>query len=76
MAHRTFALDHIVVPPTNAGALEEAGIGEVAHDALNRTLCDPDVLSNVPEADGGILSDAQQDLSVVGEEGPAVFGVT
>jgi hypothetical protein len=65
-----------VVPPTDAGSLEKTGLGEVGHDALNGTLCDPDVIGDVAKADVRILSDAQQDLGVVGEEGPTVLGVT
>jgi hypothetical protein len=76
MPHRTVALDQIVVPPTNAGALEKTSLGKVGHDALNGTLCDPDVLGDVAKADVGILSDAQQDLGVVREKGPTVLGVT
>jgi hypothetical protein len=76
VAHRAVALDHVVVPPTDAGPLEKTGLGEVGHDALNGTLCDPDVPGDVPKADVGILSDAQQDLGVVSEKRPTVLGVT
>jgi hypothetical protein len=72
MAHRSLAPDHVVVPAADASSLEEAGLGEVGHDPLNCTLGDPDVFGEVAKAHVRIPGDTQQNLSVVGEECPAL----
>jgi hypothetical protein len=73
MAHLTVALDHVTVPAPDAGSLQEASLGEIGHDPLNRPLCDPDALGDLSETHVGVLRDTQQDLGVVSEERPTML---
>ncbi|MEH3055355.1 MAG: hypothetical protein PGN13_15355 [Patulibacter minatonensis] len=51
-------------------AIEVVGLDEVGHDPLRRALGDPDALGDVAHADVGIAGDADDDVRVVGQEGP------
>jgi hypothetical protein len=63
-------IDPVVVAPALADDLEVAGRLEFGDDALDRSFGDADALGNVPYAEVWLGGDREQDMSVVGEEGP------
>jgi hypothetical protein len=68
--HRVLAIDRVVISASDALDLHVAGIDELGEDPLGRALGDPNVLGDLAQADIGRLRDAEEDLSVVGEERP------
>jgi len=62
--------DRVAVAATDPLALDVLRRDEVLHDAMRRTLRDPDEVADVPQPHVRILRDAQQDLPVVRQERP------
>jgi hypothetical protein len=62
--------DRVMVTPAHPAALQVAGFDEVYDDPLRRPLRDPDVLSEVPQPDIGVLRNGEKHLSMVRQEGP------
>ena len=52
-------------------ALDEARLYEVGEDLLSGSFGDSDLVSDVSEADVGVVGEAEQHLGVVGDELPA-----
>lgn len=70
VSHRVLLVDGVAVAAPDALGLHVAGFDELGEDALGRAFGDADALGHVTEPDLGVLGDAQEDLGVVGEEGP------
>ena len=70
MAHGKVRIDLVVVASPDAGALHVAGVDEVGDDGLGGTFGDPDPSRDVTSPDARVLSHADQDVPVVGEERP------
>src|SRR5205085_791756 len=68
---RTVGLDRVVAAAGTAFARDEAGGGEVADDAVDGALGDPDRLAELAQPDPRVLRDAEQHQGVVGEKRPA-----
>jgi len=73
-AKRPLSVDLVVVPPAVACPLYVAFLHEVGHDGLGGTLGDPHSGSDVAPTDAGIAGDADQNMTVIGQECPAVPG--
>jgi hypothetical protein len=71
MAHQAFPIDEVLVSPADAAPLEKSGVDKLGDDSLDRSFGDPDLLRDVSEADSRVSRDANQNLGVVGDEGPA-----
>lgn len=70
MAEPKLRLDAIGVAASLLFDDEIAGFNELPDDLLNHPLCDPDHQGDFSQANLGVTVDAQQDVGVVGEEGP------
>lgn len=64
-------LDRVVVTAAVARAGYVAGGGEFDDDSVGGAFSDPDRPADLAQADPGVVSDAEEDLRVVGEKGPA-----
>ena len=62
--------DRVRVPATLARAREVAPDHELDDDAVDGPLSDADRLSDFAQADAGVLGDADEHPSVVGQERP------
>lgn len=71
MTHRPIDAKAIVRAPADTLAREVAAGFEVAHDSQRRALGDADAGGDVPDPCVGLGGEAQQDMGVVREEGPA-----
>ena len=67
-------LDLVAVPPPVARAREVARVLELDDDALHGALGDPYLLGDVPDPAIRIPGDAQEDVRVIGQEGPRNLG--
>jgi len=77
VAHVHVRVDSVLISSSFARSLDVSGFGEVGEDPLGRALGDPDLRGDIshPDVRGG--GDAEEHLSVVGEESPGVtFGFT
>ena len=63
-------LDLIPVPPALFGLDQVARLSEVGHDPMGSALGDAQAGRNVAQAHVGVVGDAQQRPSVVGQEIP------
>ena len=70
VAQRTIRIDLIVVAAPDPGSLHIALLHEVRNDRLGGTLGDPDPHGDVTAANAVVNRDADEDVTVVGEEGP------
>ena len=70
VAQRTIRIDFIVVTASDPGSLHIALLHEVGDDRLGGALGDPDPGGNVPAANAVVKRDADEDVAMVGEEGP------
>lgn len=73
VSHGVFAVDGVAVASSDTDGLYVAGFDEVGEDALGCALGDADVFGDVAEPDVGCVGEAQEDLGVVGEEGPGLW---
>jgi len=65
-------MNSILVAPTNAFGRDVTFGVEVSHDALGGTFGDADADGHIAEAHFRIGRQAEEDVSVIGEEGPVV----
>ena len=72
MPQRQLAVDHVVVAPAVAFAVDDAGVLEFADDPLHGALGDAHPLGHLADADVRFLGQAQEHVAVVAEEGPHV----
>jgi hypothetical protein len=72
VSHRMFAVDGVVVASSDAGSLYVAGFDEFGHDALGCAFGNAHVVGDVAESDVGGVGQAEENLGVVGEEGPGL----
>jgi hypothetical protein len=72
MAHVGVGIDPILVSAPVALSVDVARLNEVGEDPLRGSFGDPDLLSDLAEPDVRSSGDAEEDLSVVGEEPPGV----
>lgn len=72
VSHYVFAVDGVAVATSDADGRHVASFDEVGEDALGCAFGDADVFRHVAEADVGRVGEAQEDLGVVGEEGPGL----
>ena len=72
VAHGVFVVDGVVVASSDADFLDVSGFDQVGEDALGCTLGDADAFGDVAESDVVCLGEAEEDLGVVGEEGPGL----
>ncbi len=70
VAQRPLGVDFVHVPPAHALPGDVAGLYQVAHDALGGSLGDAHPLGDFAQAYARVTRDAEQDVAVVGEEGP------
>ena len=70
VSHGVFATDGVVAASSDADCLYVASCDEVGEDALGCAFGDADVFGDVSESDVGRVGEAEEDLGVVGEEGP------
>jgi len=59
-------VDEVGIAATRALACDVAGIGELGDDAVGGSFGDPDALTDVAQADPGLIGYADQDLGVIG----------
>src|SRR5205085_11007366 len=72
LPERLVGLDLVAVTPALLLLDDVAGLGEVGDDAVGAALGDPDPLGDVAQPDAGVMGDADQHPSVVGEEVPTL----
>ena len=72
VTHGVFAVDGVVVASSDADCLDVPGFDQVGDDALGCAFGDADALGDVAEPDVVCLGEAEEDLGVVGEEGPGL----
>lgn len=70
MPKRLPAIEYVPVPAADAGATEIARVDELADDALDGALGDANLVRDFTQPGIRIAGEADQDVSVVGEEGP------
>src|SRR5207244_10703008 len=63
-------LDRVAVAPAVSLAGEVARCLELGDDAVGGALGDPDPLADLPQGQPGLIRDAEQQLTVVGQERP------
>ena len=68
--NREMRLDLVPVSPAFLRLDQVTGRGEVGHDPVGSTLRDAQGLRNVANTDLWIIGDAEQSLSVIGQEVP------
>jgi hypothetical protein len=73
MPKRMVCVDGVVVPAPDPGASQVPIVTEIGDDTLDSTFRDPDPGSDVSGPDGWVLVDTDQDMRMVGEEGPFGF---
>lgn len=71
VAERLFGVDAVVVAAAFAARLDVAGFHEVSDDALGGPFGDTHAFCDVADAQVGFSGNGEQDVCVVGEEGPA-----
>jgi hypothetical protein len=72
MPHFGRAVHHVMVPTADTSSLEEAGLDQLRDDPLDGTFGDADVSRDIPQTNARVARDAEQDLRVVRDEGPAL----
>ena len=72
VAHGVLAVDGVVIASSDAGCLDVSGFDQVGEDALGCAFGDADAFGDVAEPDVVCLGEADEDLGVVGEEGPGL----
>lgn len=70
MAQWAIEIDLINISPADSDGAQISGIGEIMDDAMDGAFADPDECGEFAESDIGLLSDADQHMGMVGEEGP------
>ena len=70
VAQRMMTMHDVRVSPAVALTGDKAGGLELGHDPLHRTLRDPDPVRDVAETDLRILGEAEENVGVIGQEGP------
>jgi NAD(P)H-quinone oxidoreductase subunit 5 len=70
MAQGHRGVQPVAVSATLSHALKIAGVFELSNDALRCALGDAHQLGDIPQSDIRIFGDAQQHVSVIGEESP------
>jgi hypothetical protein len=75
MPHLDVGPEVVAIPPSDLLALRVAGLDQIGDDPLRSPFGDPDHLREIPEPNVGIPSDAEQHLSVIREEAPAVIAL-
>lgn len=74
MPQRTVQLHLVAVPPALALLFDHTGCLQFRQDALHRALGDSHLRGKVADAEGGIVHEADDDVGVVGQEGPTGGG--
>ena len=74
VAEGLLGVECVVVSAAGFGGCEDAGGGEFGDDFLDGTFGDADAGGDVAEAGVRVEGEADQDVGVVGEEGPAGVG--
>ena len=72
VAHGVRAVDGVVIASSDADCLDVPGLDQVGEDALGCPFGDADAFGDVAESDVVCLGEADEDLGVVGEEGPGL----
>lgn len=66
---------YLVAVATTLSLLEDVpGFGEIRHDGVRVSLGDAEVHRNIAEPYFGVVSDAEQSSTVVGEQAPVGHG--
>ena len=65
---RQLGLDLVDVSPADPLASDVAVVDQLGDDPVGASLRDPHGLGDITQANAGIVRNAEQDLSVVGEE--------
>ena len=65
---RELGIDLVDVSPATSLANDVAVLDQLRDDAMGASLRDPHGLSDVTQANAGVVGNAQHDLSVIGEE--------
>jgi hypothetical protein len=68
---RQVDLDRVVVATSDASARDVSGAAEFADDSVCGAFGDLDRLADLAETQAGVVSDADEDWGMVGEESPA-----
>jgi hypothetical protein len=71
LGDREVRLDLVAIPPAVLGLDQVAGGGEVGHDPVSSALGDAQAGRNVANAHVGVVGNAEQCPSVVGQEIPS-----
>ncbi len=71
IGQRTLGVDQVGVSPPRSLARDVTLVCELRDDAVRCPFGDPHTLTDVTQANAGLIGDADQDLAVVGEERPA-----
>lgn len=64
-------VDEVAVASTGAVARYVAGVGQLGDDAVGGSFGDADALADVAQSHTRLFGDADEDLGVISEEGPA-----
>jgi hypothetical protein len=70
MAERTVGVDPVVISTTIPSAGQVAVLTEIRDDTLYGSFRDSDAGRDIPGPDEGVLMDADEDMGMVGQEGP------
>lgn len=75
VAHGDLVVDAVAVPASDFLAGDVSGFDQVSNDSLGRAIADSDAVGEIADARVRVPVEAEQDLSVVGQEPPSVFAV-
>lgn len=77
MSEGRFGIDLIAVAASDSFTRDEAAFFEVSDDSLHRSFSDPNSHRDFSEHHFRVLGEQDEDVGVVGEEGPlGPFGVS
>lgn len=70
MAQRNVKVEHVAISSTCAGSLHDSGCLEVTDHAKDRPLRNSNHLGHLAHRVIGVLQKADQNMGMIGEEGP------
>jgi len=73
VAEREVGVNLIAVASADLGVRQIPGGLELSHNPLRRSFCDADLDCNIANPNIWITRNAQKNMRVVGQEGPALF---
>ena len=75
VVNREVGPDRVLIAAAIALTRHIAGVAQLDDDSMHRTLGDSDTVGDLSQPDSGVIGYADQNLRVVGQEGPLRCGV-